>query len=100
MHVKYYEINPRTIKEKIIYYGSSAEYILMLILTTAIFWIKYFNQNEVEFSILQMHGYIFIQLFVIIFVIYISFSYMSYQRIKYTLALKWDKVKENEGQDL
>ena len=94
MHMKYYEINSRTLREKVIYYGSSAEYVLMVILTTIIFWIKYFNQTEIKFSVMQMHGYILLQVIIIILVIYVTISYMSFQKIKPALILNWNKVKE------
>lgn len=49
LHVKYYKMNSRTFTENIIYYGASAEYSLMAILTTIIFWIKYFHQHTIKF---------------------------------------------------
>lgn len=93
-HVKYYEINPRIFKEKVLYYGSSAEYALMVILTTIIFWIKYFHQSDINFSIIQIHGYVFLQIIIIILVIYVTISYISFQKIKPIYILNWDKVKE------
>lgn len=93
LHMKYYETNPRTLKEKVIYYGSSAEYTLMVILTTAIFWIKYFHQSEIKFSVMQICGYVFLQAVIIILVIYVTISYMSFQKTKPTFVLNWDKVR-------
>ena len=51
MHVKYYEINKRTTKEKIIYYGASAEYLLLVIVIACIFWVKYFYQSTRQFTV-------------------------------------------------
>ncbi|MCI8771339.1 MAG: hypothetical protein HFH73_09355 [Lachnospiraceae bacterium] len=93
MHITYYETNPRTLREKVIYYGSSAEYASMIILTTVIFWIKYFHRSELKFSLLQIHGYIAVQTIIIFLVLYITISYMSFQKTKPALILNWDKVK-------
>lgn len=95
LHMKYYQINPRIFKEKVIYYGSSAEYALMVILTTVIFWLKYFHQNKIKFSVIQIHGYIFLQLIVTILVIYVTINYISFQKTKPIFLVCWDKVKEN-----
>lgn len=96
LHMKYYKVNPRTFKENVIYYGSSAEYALMVILTTIIFWIKYLHQNIIKFSVVQMHGYIFLQVSVIVLVLYVTISYMNFQKTKPILLLNWSKVKENK----
>lgn len=81
-HNKYYDINKRTFKEKLIYYGASAEYALMCILTTIMFWIKYYSQSKIEFTTFQKFGYVSIQFVVIILVIYITVNYVSFQKIK------------------
>lgn len=93
-HAEYYIKNPRVLKEKIIYYGASAEYILMCILTSIIFWIKYFLQSDVCFTVLQMCGYTFIQLAMIFLVTYVTISYVSFQKIKPSIILNWEKVKK------
>ncbi len=94
-YMKYYEINQRTFREKLIYYGLSAEYALMTILTTAIFGIKYLYQSKIKFSAFQMHGYIFLQIIIIIFVIYVTISYMSFQKNKTYVYFKLEQGKKD-----
>ncbi len=100
LHMKYYEINKRILKEKLIYYGSSTEYVLMVLLTTLIFWMKYFYKSDLRFSVLQMHGYIFLQTIVIILVIYVTIRHMNFQKTKPTLILNWNKVKESHNKNV
>ena len=95
-HVKYYERNPRMLKEKIIYYGSYAEYVLMCILISIIFWIKYFSQEEICFTVYQIYGYILIQLTITFLVAFITISYIDCEKFKRPIIENWKKVKENE----
>lgn len=92
LHKRYYHVNNRRNREKVIYYGSSFEYILMSVLTAILFWAKYHALN-IEFTTLQIHLYIFLQLGIIIFVSYITFSYMNFQKFKSDLFENWSRVK-------
>ena len=94
LYVEYRKINKRTLKEKIVYYGASFEYIAMCALAAILFWIYYFNQKELVFSIVQIYGYIILQLSSIVFAAYITFSYISFQKIKPSILDKWKNVRK------
>lgn len=94
-HVKYYNENPRELKEKIIYYGSNAEYLLICVLTSILFWIKYLSGHETYLTVVQVFGYSFIQLASIFLVTYATINYSSFQKFKPSILLKWKKVNLN-----
>lgn len=90
----YYQKNPRGMKEKTFFYGSSLEYILMCILTSIFFWIKYFMQDEICFTVFQMGIFLFIQLIVIILVVYVTVGYTVLEKKKPSIIPNWEKIKE------
>jgi len=96
LRVKYYERNPRKLKEKIIFYGSYVEYILMCILISVIFWVKYFSQEKICFTVFQIYGYIFIQLTITFLVTFITINYLDCEKFKLPIIENWKKLKENE----
>ncbi|MBP3488845.1 MAG: hypothetical protein J6K53_10670 [Roseburia sp.] len=98
-HEKYYKLNSRNIREKIIYYGSSVEYIVMSLLSSILFWGKYIKQEEIQFTVAQVYGYIVLQIIVVMFVTYISISYMSFQKTKPRTFNNWERVLRAEVKD-
>lgn len=94
-HVKYYNENPRKLKEKIIYYGSSSEYLLICMMTSILFWTKYFFGHETYLTIIQVFCYSVIQLVSIFFVTYAAINYSNFQKFKTSILLKWRKIKIN-----
>lgn len=93
-HAMYYQKNPRGMKEKAFFYGSSVEYIIMCFLTTIFFWAKYFMQDEKNFTIFQIVIFLFVQFFVIFLVAYITIGYTVMEKKKPTIIPNWEKVKE------
>lgn len=93
-HAMYFELNPRGIKEKIFFYGSSIEYILMCIISSIFFWIKYLSQDKVIFTILQIGGFILVQAVVIFLVTYVTIGYTVLEKKKPSIIPNWVKVKD------
>lgn len=93
-HAMYFELNPRGIKEKIFFYGSNIEYIMMCIISSIFFWIKYFSQDKVTFTMLQLGGFIIVQAAVIFLVTYVTIGYTVLEKKKPSIIPNWIKVKD------